>query len=213
MTLRTLALAALRRWYVTLLGLLATAGLAIFAGLQVPPQYTVEANVVLLPPQELLGEGENPYLALAGLSQVVEVLVRSLESDSYRDVEDRYNSDVTIARDNTTSGPVLIVTVEAPSEDAAAASLEDVLGRVPIGLADLQSSVGVQEEDQVYSRVLSQESETTAIMTPTIRAVIVASALGVVATLLLVAIVDGVMMRRETRGPKRRTHRAPVRPT
>ncbi len=57
-----------RRWYVVLLGLLLTAGLAFGAMLTTPSEFKSRALILLLPSDEAVGEGGNPFLVLADSS-------------------------------------------------------------------------------------------------------------------------------------------------
>lgn len=70
-----------RRWYVVLVGLLLTLPLAYLAAQYVAPTYTMKASVVLLAPEETVGDGGNPYLAMGGLEAAVDVAATGLAAD------------------------------------------------------------------------------------------------------------------------------------
>src|SRR5687768_12280847 len=78
MFLRDVVAALARRWYLTLAGLLVTAGLAVVALQLVPPAWESKGSVVLLPPKSAVERGGNPYLQLDGLAPTLDLLVVSL---------------------------------------------------------------------------------------------------------------------------------------
>ena len=73
-------LRALRRqWVVTVLGLLATIAVCVPMAQWFPPEYSVTATVLLLPPEDTeTPEQANPLLLLGGLMAPADVLISAL---------------------------------------------------------------------------------------------------------------------------------------
>jgi len=74
----------LKRWYITLIGLIITGGFVAAAITKVPPEYSARATVLLIPPQT--GKEVNPYLSLGGLQEVSDVLSNAMASDQTSDL-------------------------------------------------------------------------------------------------------------------------------
>src|SRR5664279_1406269 len=114
MYLRELATTLRRRWYLTIVGLMATAALCAVTLSLYPATYQAEANIVLLPPTTTVEKGGNPYLQLGDLSQAVGVVIRALNSQSA--VEQTAAAAPTgtyeVAPDYTTSGPIFVITAQ-----------------------------------------------------------------------------------------------------
>jgi len=198
--------ALLRRWYLTLVGLLATAGVAFGVMQLVPPTYETEANVVLLPPPSSVGEGGNPYLYLGGLDQAADIVTRSLTSDQSRTriLDALGHADFDVLPDWATSGPVLIVTARGATPDEADELRLAVLNTLPTTLLSLQDTLDVPTEARISSMVLTADDEPTTVRKSQLRAVMAATAVAAVAVVMLIGLIDGLM------APKRRTIRHPV---
>lgn len=192
----------LRRWYLTLTGVVLTAVLCAAAVIMVGPTYEDKATVLLLPPVSSLASGENPYLGLSGLEQSVDVLVRSLNAQSVQlDVRQRWpGAEFTIAPDVETSGPIILITSENGSAEEAADLTSYLLTRVPVNLADLQSGLNVRARSQITSMVLTQYDQPEVIRSGQLRVGLGAVAAGLALTVLLVGLLDGLLSRRRQRG-------------
>lgn len=190
----------LRRWYLTLFGLVATLALGFGVFVQVPPTYEMTADVVLLPPATSVLQGGNPYLQLDGLSQVVDVLTRVLLSQQTLDTVKKISPDstYTVGQDATTSGPIMIITVNAPTKTEAAATLTELLNTAPSALSGLQTPLSIEPASQVVSKVLAKDKKPTTIGKTRLRFAVAAVGLGLVLTVLLVALVDGPLSRRRS---------------
>jgi hypothetical protein len=203
--------AALRRWYVTLLGLAVTAGLCLAAVHFVPAKYEATARVLLLPPASAVGKGGNPYLQLGGLDTVAAILGRSVSDPqtvaalAQRGATGKY----TFAPDLLTSGPVLLLTVDDATPGAALGSAGIVLSEVPSSLSELQRSANVPTSALITSSVLTQDQQAKVVRKTQIRALLVAAAGGVGFTLVLVAMVDAFLRRRRDRRLGRQGETAP----
>lgn len=187
-----------RRWYLLLLGIAGTAGLSLVALELVPPTYEAKATVVLLPPERSYEDGGNPYLVLGGLNQVVDVLIRYVDSDSARaEFENIAPTGVyTVEADAATNGPVFVVSVEDKTAESAIDSLSAALDSVPRALEALQFSVNVPSDAEVTAKTLAVDSRADLVVRDSMRAVIVSVALGLACTAAVIAIVDSALNRR-----------------
>lgn len=201
MVLRDVASALRRRWYLTVVGLLATAGLCLVTMRLVPPTYEATASVVLLPPASSVAAGGNPYLQLGGLEQVADVTARALSSqDAVARVAGMApDGTYEVIRDLTTSGPILLVTVEGKTSRATLATLKAVTDMVPPTLKSLQSSLSIATPSQIISSVLTSDKYPESVKKSTIRALIVAAGVGLVGTAAVVALTDSWLLRRRYR--------------
>lgn len=191
----------LRRWYLTIPALLATAGLCLFTMNAVQPTYQAKATVLLLPPSKQLPEGANPFLFLGGMQQAAEVLATFLSGDAQQKAFAAQNPTATyvIDLDRTTSGPVLSVTATDRTSGGALDATADVLAAIPTGLAELEKSASVPDSSSIEILTLAKDevaTQDTKAMTRTVGVVLVAGLLG---TLLLVATIDGLLLRRTQR--------------
>ena len=102
-----------RRWYVTVAGLFATAALLLGASTLEPPVYTARGLVLLVPSQQMVGKGGNPFLALGGLDLPARVVVAYYESDvaKARFTSGTADSEYVVAIEESTRGPVISVDV------------------------------------------------------------------------------------------------------
>jgi uncharacterized protein involved in exopolysaccharide biosynthesis len=86
---RDLLLALWRRWYLVLAVVLAAAGATVATVVLVGPTYEAKGATLLIPPgatvQQRLNVGAssgNPYLALSGLTQARDVVIRSVSAQA-----------------------------------------------------------------------------------------------------------------------------------
>ena len=200
----------LRRWYLTLLGVLATIGLCVLALLLVPIKYQAQANILLTPPFNALSAkninagttNTNPYFSLAGLQPLADVVGRSMTTGStvaqlkHRGLTGTY----TVLRDQTTDGPILIVTVNGSTAPRALANLRLVLGTATPALDALQAKNSVPLQDQITIQVISFPTKASTVIKSRLRALVVAGAAGLIGTALVVSGIDELLLRRRRRG-------------
>ena len=201
MQLKDLGTTLARRWYLTLAGLLATAGLCIGTFTAVPPTYQTTADVVLLPPKTSVGTGGNPYLYLGGLQQAVDVLTRALTSDASRTelLGAVGAGEYDVVPDLSTSGPILIVTGTGTTSTIADSARNAVLDRVPTTLVQLQTALSVATDSQITSMVLTADEKPKLILKTRLRAVAAAGVLGLIASAMFIGFVDGLLASRALR--------------
>jgi capsular polysaccharide biosynthesis protein len=190
-----------RRWYLLVLGILGSLGLILVTLSWVPVTYQAKAMIVLLPPRSLDNTGGNPYLALGGLDSVAGVLSRSMATESVTDEvhEVAPGAEFTVAPDATTSGPVLLVTAEADSPGAALAAANKIVDVAPRQMMAIQRSSGVRSDSFITTSVVTQDARALPQHKAQIRALLAIGLGSLAATVLGVAWIDGIMLRRRER--------------
>ncbi|MGW2091601.1 hypothetical protein [Promicromonospora sukumoe] len=193
-----------RRWYVTVAGLFATAALLLGASTLEPPVYTARGLVLLVPSQQMVGKGGNPFLALGGLDLPARVVVAYYESDvaKARFTSGSADSEYVVAIEESTRGPVISVDVTDSSPEGALATLEELTTSVPVELRRLQEEVDAPENAIVSTLVLAKDEEAEADNSGTVRMIIAAAGVGLVVTVVGAVAVDG-LARSRMRGRKR----------
>lgn len=190
-----------RRWYVAVPGFLLTAGLAAWMWLTVPPTYERTAHELLVPGEAALPASDasdpNPFLYLSGLDSATDVLVSAMNSDDVvREVTAPYpDSAVEVLRDENSAGPILIITVSAPSDADAGVIMQDMLGRTDRALDELQRSERVDVDARVTVSPIAVDSEGTPQQGDRLIATGAVAAAMLALTLLLTAAVDGLVRR------------------
>lgn len=201
MYLRDLLLGLRRRWYVVLIGLLVTAGLAVGVSTVVTAQYTTTTSLLLLPPKAGLGTNGNPYLSLGGLGQALEVLsTRVNASDDNQALLKRHpEATVSVGADTTSTGPIVLVSATAPSAAEATQLRDQVTQEIPSVLQEMQTSLDVRGNSQITLTTLASDQQPEKSLKNLIRAVIVVLALGATLTFLATGYLDSVLVRRRNR--------------
>ena len=201
MNLRTLAAALRRRWYLLLVGLLATAGMVVAAVMVVPPTYTATSSTLLLPPKSTIGQRGNPYLNLGGLGPAVDVLSKRLTASPPAEaiMEANPDADISAEPDITSSGPILLVTVEAQSAQAALELRDAMTQLVEPTLDEMQSEMSIGNASRITTSVLASDKKPEVSYRAPLRIVIVAAAGGLLVTGLGTAAIDGLLIRRRRR--------------
>ena len=206
MTLRELIRSLARRWYLVVIGLLATAGVAAAAVSVAPPSYEGRAYVALMPGEATYPEGGNPFLYLGGGMTMRDILVRVMATEEVgeRVLGGHPRAGFSVAPDPA-GGPLLLVTATAPTAEEALAATAAVLEELPATLETLQDGRSVPTGARFTSLVVSQDEEAGVLRSSTNRALITAVVGGLAVTVLLAAWVDAVL---ESRRGRRRATRA-----
>jgi uncharacterized protein involved in exopolysaccharide biosynthesis len=193
----TLLSASLRRWYVIVVGVLLTAGATYLVYEASEPTYEISGTAVLLPGSSTVPEGGNGFLYLGGLNPALEVLMRSVNSDATSGEilgDEPGVAGYTIERDADASGPILLVTATSDSQKGARTILRAVLDTLPVRLADLQNDVAVPDAARMSVLDLAVDQQPSALTNDRTRAVLGIAVGGFVATFLLTALVDGLVL-------------------
>ncbi|NTW42078.1 MAG: hypothetical protein HGA44_19740, partial [Cellulomonadaceae bacterium] len=201
MEITGLVASLLRRWYVVALGVLLTGGLALLAAQAVPPTYTAAGSVLLLPPSASVEEGSNQLLQLGGLEQPAALVVAYLAGDDMREAFDAQNPGVTyeVVLDPLSRGPLIMMTVEAPSSATVMDALESALATVPEALDALQDQVAAPPSSRFASIPLSVDAKPTTLNKETLRALIAAVGVGMALTLVGAVGLDSLLIRSQQR--------------
>lgn len=215
MNLRNLLLANARRWYVGLVGLLMSAGLGYLSWTSIPVSHEVQASVLLLPPRSSVGAGGNPYLYLGGLGQASEVLVARMNAGQVRGEIERIHPDATlqIAKDASTTGPIIAISVSSTSSADALDTLRSMLNLVPGVLLAMQVDLGVPNTVRITSAELTVDKTSEQITDARDRGAVAATGAGAALTFLGVGLYDGLRRRGSGRARSRRAVRVQEWPT
>lgn len=198
MLLADLPKALRRRWYVAMVGLIVTAGLAWVAYDKVPPSYTSTAEVLLLPPPTSVRDGGNPYLNLGGLDAAGDILSKAMSDDTTSQELKAAGAagKFRVALDSAAAAPMVLVTAEAPSATTSLMTLGLVLDRMPATLADVQIRAKVPPNALITSTILTRTGDPVQSLKPVARAVGVAVGAGLVLSLLATGLIDAFLIRR-----------------
>jgi len=190
--------ALVRRWYISIPGILLAVGLAVGVWAAVPPGYERSATQLLLPGTDSIPEDANPFLYLSGLSVAADVVVQGVGAENILDeISTAYpGAAVEVSRDTSTAGPVIVITVTATSDADAEAVLQELVGRTEIVLDELQDSQDVPASARVTVAPITVDGQS--VLQQRERLVLTAGvALAVtVLALLLAALVDGLALQR-----------------
>lgn len=206
MKLRTLGIAIVRRWYALVSGLLIVSGLSYFLYGLIPVDYKVSGSAVLLPSEQSVGVGGNPYLFLSGLGQAMDVLTRKMTAPEVtaRLTQDFPKTTYTVAPDVTSGSSILVVTVKSSTSAQAMAALSRVLNDVPSELTAMQDELKVPANSRISSMQVAQPDAPIVDGKPRIQAVAAAGVAGVLFAVLFTALLDGVLLRRAERRARSR---------
>ena len=200
-----------RNWRVTVpAGLLTLIGLV--ASLQfASPSYQATGSIVLLSPPEAPDvnavpqpaptvTGQNPFARYDDLSIVADILARVMDSDSRRAEFERSGvTDYKVVANGLQRGPVIEVTGEGSSPDAAMGSAALLLANVDTVLVELQQAEGADPDYFITSAPLEPPSTATAVYGSTVRTAIAALVVGALGTLGLALLAEALAQRRRTR--------------
>lgn len=198
MFLADLMKALRRRWYLALVGVIATAALMAVAYDKAPPTYTSTAEVLLLPPASLVPAGGNPYLSLGGLDAAGDIVATAM-SDQTRTSELKAAGAVgqfRVTLDSAAAAPMILVTSEAPSAAGSLTTLGLVVDRIPAVLADVQGLARVPSDALITSTVVTRSAEPVRSLKPVVRVVGLVGAGGLALSVLATALLDAALIRR-----------------
>lgn len=198
----------LRRWYVVLGGLLATMAAVVGVYANVPVTYEATASVVLIPPEESVAAGDNPYLYLGGLAQALSVVVITMNSAESHEqlVGDHQDKEYSVEQDVTTDGPIVTIRSVTNSEADAVELVQTIVDYVPVTLNRLQDSLDVSEKSRIGYLTLAQSKDIEVNDRRQVQLIGVALGGGVIGTLALAAALDRYLPDRRRR-TKVREHR------
>src|SRR5919106_31556 len=173
-----------RQWRVTVPAALLTLTGLVGALQLSSPTYEATGSIVLLSPPEAPDVdatsestppdiGQNPFARYGDLSVVADILVRVMDGDSkHAEFESLGVTGYEVVANRFQRGPVVDVTGQGPSPEAAIGSAETVLTEVSATLAELQEAEGADPDYFIDSAPLEPPSTATAMYGSTVRAAI-----------------------------------------
>lgn len=191
--------ALIRRWYVVLVGLLGTVALMFAATSLSAPVYKARGLVVLMPSQDSVGLGGNPFLGLGGLELPARVVVAYFSSASVQQqvAEVSPQATATVSMEESTKGPVIAIDVAAPSSNEAIGVLGFINKSIPAALDRIQQQVGAPKNTDVRAVPLVMDQRALPDTKAALRLTILAGGLGLVGTGFLTFALDGIVRRRK----------------
>lgn len=194
----------LRRWYIVVPGLIAAVAVAIGAWTMVKPAYERTATQLLIPGQLSLPENANPFLFLGGLSNAADVLVRAVGSESVANdiLANERGVEVEVSRDGSTSGPVILITVTAPSDAQAASVLAAMVERTGAELTALQDAERIPGGNRITVMPITIDDSSTLQQRDRLVAAVGAGILVAAVAIVVASLVDG-LARQKRRRPSR----------
>lgn len=168
---------------------------------RVPPDYTSQGEVLLLPPSAVVGRGGNPFLSLDRLTPIGDVLATSLNSKAKMDELALLGAtaEYTVTRDLQSPAPMVLIEVTGAGARETMRTLAIVMDSVGPGLDEVQRDVGVPGIAYVTLTEVTRSSEPERSLKSPIRAVIVISG-GVFALLFGVTFLLDVLRRPQRAG-------------
>jgi capsular polysaccharide biosynthesis protein len=190
-----------RRWYIVVPGFLVAASVAIGAFFVISPGYERSATQLLIPGADSMPVGANPYLFLGGLAPTADVLVRAVGSENaLNELIDKHpGAEIKVMRDTTTAGPVILITVTAPSDSAAREVLGQLVDRTATTLNDLQVTENIALKNRVTVLPITVDDKSVVQQRTRLLGAWAAGIAGVLLTLLVAGYVDGMSLQRRLR--------------
>jgi len=190
----------LRRWYITVPGLILAAAAAFGMWSVTSPEYVRSASQLLLPGDGVLPEGAtNQFLYIGGLGPVADVLARAVNGDDTVREYTEAGADVVVVRDTSISGPVILLTVTAASSDAARDMIDSLTQLTAVTLNDLQAEQGIRPSDRVTVATISVDTTDTVSQRSRLIPTGAVAVIIVLLTLVSASIVDGLMTKSRRR--------------
>ncbi|MDQ4110810.1 MAG: hypothetical protein M3306_06885 [Actinomycetota bacterium] len=199
-----------RRWYLVIVSLgLTVVAVVVMMG-RVGPSYTAQGTLLLFPPEGTTRAGEriegNPYLSLGGLNPARDILIRAMTSRTARADVAKSHPGVgyEMYADMAVSGPIIVVEVTGPSDEATIGALNTLFTTVPSVLSDLQTDLGIKRREYITVQELTIDETAQEVTKDQLRAGIVAGAGVMVGGLLGIGLLDGLLLSRSRGGRRQR---------
>jgi len=202
-----------RRWKVTVPGLVLTAVLVVGAFAIVKPKYRAQGTLVLLGPKTVPNTDQpdappvahNPLLDLGGLSVVTEVMTQRMTDEAVVRglVAEGASADFEVQQNLETRSPLLVVIADAKTPQEAEHSLDVVFRGISHELISIQRQDGaVGADEMIRARTLRKDDHASARQGSRTRAVGAAMVLGLLLTLAAVFGVEGLDRARRDRAER-----------
>lgn len=190
-----ITLAVLRRWFVALPVLLVTAAGVYLVGPRVAPEYVVRATWMLVPgstPVESRVDGPNPYGNISGAAGAVEVVLSSPQTRQQLGESGLIATYQITAESRAT---IIHMTLRATSAEVGIRTGEALHDLAVEELSSRQSGAGVRPEVQYGLVTLSQPAVIEVVTDDRTQLRAIVAAGGLVAAVVLAALVDGVILK------------------
>lgn len=214
MYLRDLWASCRRRWGLLLALVILSEGILLGVSSTVEPTYEAEASMVLIPPPSSEIPDLNRLLDLGSLGDSVEVLARSMRSaDVQEDLEAvAPDAEFEVSPDYSSSAPILLLDASGPDQDETAELLAALLERAPRNLEQLQAGLDIPERSRITQVVVSRDPEPVPDLRSRLRVLGVLAVALVALSAVLVAALDGILLRRSAGRPAKEPRTRPRRP-
>lgn len=190
-----------RNWLVGVTGLLVTFGLVVAAAGLVPAKYVATSQMVLLPPRAPSAGYSgvvNPYLGLAGLESMADVVSSAMMDDqTAKTLQNAGVSSYSVQWDALSGGPILIAQVTEPSAGQASNAITVLDKQVPLTIARLQGEASISANSLITVNVIARPSTPTSSGKTQLRAALLALVVGLILTLLAISVMDARRIRRQ----------------
>lgn len=195
-----------RRWILAVVAVIISALAGAGTVIAVGPKYEAAATVLLIPPRTttVVGESDytqgNPLLYLGGLNQTRDVLaLRLLDDTVQRAVQEKYPlSEIEVAPEKSSSGPVLHISSTATSPENALGATALVRDRAAETLSALQADLKITTSARVTLIPLTANTEADVVRKGQIRAGVLAAFGVLIVMLLAIGLTDGLLRSRDT---------------
>lgn len=217
MDLHEIGGAMMRRWYLSLLAVVAATVVAFLVSAQVGPAYVATSTLVPMPPKSVIIAAKldkayapnNPLLYLSTLTNARDVLVSSLGGSQIQTTiaREAAGASVSAAADIVSGSPMINVTSQGATPDIALGGLRAMDRVAGSTLRSVQDQLNVEPDNRVSLLTLVEDHHATVKRKKQIEYTVIAFAVCLLLFLLIIAAVDGQGRKR------RRVRRARRRPT
>jgi hypothetical protein len=193
-----------RNWPVGVFGLLATVGLVAAALRLIPANFVTTSQMVLLPPLSQPNANYNgvvnPYMGLAGLQSMADVVSSAMmDDDTAKALEGVGVTKYSVAHDSLSAAPILIVQVTEPTAAQANSAITALDRQIPLTVARLQGEAAISPKSFITTKLIASPSLPARSGKTQLRAAVLALVVGVVLTLLTASLFDAWRIRRRSR--------------
>ncbi len=191
----------LRRWYIVLAGLLVTFAGCLLVQQLVPPRYTSQAQVLLMPPEASVGDKGNPFLMLGGMGQALDVLTQLAAAAEVTDpiLERHPGTEYTVEPDRTTSAPIVHIVVTGGDPGQVSSAQSEAVTSVEDTLGAMQEDASLSGELQIRTVVLTTDREPKLDTQTRLRTTLLVAGVAVVGTIMGTGALDAILLARRRR--------------
>lgn len=217
MDLHEIGGAMMRRWYLSVVAVVAATVIAFLVSAHVGPAYVAKSTLVPMPPKSVIVAAKqdkayapnNPLLYLATLTNARDVLVSSLGGSQIQTQVARQAPGATVsaAADIVSGSPMINVSSQGATPDIALGGLRAMDRVAGSTLSSVQDQLKVQPENRVSLLTLVEDNHPTTKRKKQIEYTVIAFAVCLLLFLLIIAAVDG-QGRNRRRNRKGRRERA-----